>query len=294
MKKSSKSLTKRKESNDSNISRSPSNTSFVLIKVEPQHVPFLSLQFLFQSSISYLDRMRILQKFKEKLGALNLKNLSPNLESPSSTPNQNSLIAQNTNKLVQSTSQTFKINQSNTNLNQLDPSLLKQKTKNECCYLLQKPNLFDAIKTAFLDEKYLNLKHTKTGQQVIEMKRFKTQILNFMERKEFKWNINNSFSYQTSLNIKETIIDTFVRIRLKEGFRCLFQNSKIAVFSIQLTMFDSGEFGNSQQVPSSQRDSEAVATEQISQQTPMGEKQKKVGSLINKETLTKGCQKVDF
>jgi len=59
-------------------------------------------------------------------------------------------------------------------------------------------------------------------------------------------------------------------------------------------MFDSGEFGNSQQVPSSQRDSEAVATEQISQQTPVGEKQKKVGSLINKETLTKGCQKVDF
>ena len=63
-----------------------------------------------------------------------------------------------------------------------------------------------------------------------------------MDRKEFKWNINKSFSFQISLTLKETIIDTFVRIRLKEGFRCLFQNSQMAVFCIQLSMFDSGEF----------------------------------------------------
>lgn len=232
--------------------------------------------------------MRILQKFKEKLGALNLKlgalNSPTNMESPQSTT-PNTMLGQNTKSLVQSTSQTFRMNTnlSNTNLNQLDPALLvKQKTKNECCYLLHKPNLFDAIKTAFLDEKFLNMKQSKNeAQQLIEMHKFKTQILNFMERKEFKWNINNSFSYQTSLNIKETIIDTYVRIRLKEGFRCLFQNSKMAVFSIQLTMFDSGEFGSSQQVGSaptgsgsgSKRESESVTTEHSGQP---GEKQKKV------------------
>lgn len=232
--------------------------------------------------------MRILQKFKEKLGALNLKlgalNSPTNMESPQSTT-PNTMLGQNTKSLVQSTSQTFRMNsnQSNTNLNQLDPSLLlKQKTKNECCYLLQKPNLFDAIKAAFLDERFLNMKQSKIGaQHLVEMHKFKTQILNFMERKEFKWNINNLFSYQTSLNIKETIIDTFVRIRLKEGFRCLFQNSKMAVFSIQLTMFDSGEFGNSQPAEAksrescSKRESESATTERGGQ-PGQGEKQKKV------------------
>lgn len=32
-----------------------------------------------------------------------------------------------------------------------------------------------------------------------------------------------------------------VRTRLKEGFKCLFKCPKFAVFTIQLTMFDSGE-----------------------------------------------------
>ena len=85
-----------------------------------------------------------------------------------------------------------------------------------------------------------------------------------------KWNINNSFSYQTSLNIKETIIDTFVRIRLKEGFRCLFQNSKMAVFSIQLTMFDSGGFGSSQQVGSATASDTATGLDMVPPSTMHG------------------------
>jgi len=76
----------------------------------------------------------------------------------------------------------------------------------------------------------------------IEMNKFQTNVLNFMDKREFKWNINKLFSYQTSLHIKETIIDTFIRIRLKEGFRCLFQNSSMAVLCVQLAMFDSGDF----------------------------------------------------
>lgn len=81
-----------------------------------------------------------------------------------------------------------------------------------------------------------------------------------MDRKEFKWNINKSFSFQISLNLKETIIDTFVRIRLKEGFRCLFQNSQMAVFCIQLSMFDSGEFKRQNSKNESGSDSQTRTT----------------------------------
>lgn len=99
-----------------------------------------------------------------------------------------------------------------------------------------------------------NSKPLKTTSEQVDMDKFQTQILNFMKKKELHWNVNKSFSYQMSLNVKESIIDAFIRIRLKEGFRCLFQNAKMAVFCIQLTMFDSGEFllQNQQQPQSKQ------------------------------------------
>lgn len=53
--------------------------------------------------------------------------------------------------------------------------------------------------------------------------------------------INKQFSFQTAQTLKETIIDTLVRTRLKEGFKCLFKCPKFVVFTTQLTMFDSGE-----------------------------------------------------
>jgi len=62
-----------------------------------------------------------------------------------------------------------------------------------------------------------------------------------MKQKKFKWTISKLFSLRKSLMLKEQLIDTFARIRLKEGFKCLFQCSKFAVFTMQLQMFDSGE-----------------------------------------------------
>lgn len=121
IKKSSKS--KQGTNSDSNVPKSPSNTSFVLIKIEKQHVPFVSLKFLFHSSISYLDRMRMLLKFKEKLGALNVKNLSSNIESPSSTPIQQAMNSNS--KSSNGESQSFKTNLSNSSLAQIDSSLLR-------------------------------------------------------------------------------------------------------------------------------------------------------------------------
>ena len=61
-----------------------------------------------------------------------------------------------------------------------------------------------------------------------------------MTQKKFKWSINKQFSNQVSLSLKENIIDTFIKTRLREGFKCLFQCSKFAVFTIQLNMFDQG------------------------------------------------------
>ena len=236
-------------SEDLNVHKTASQgSSFVLIKIETQHVPFVSLQFLFHASISYWDRMLIVQRFKEKLCALNLKNISSNTESPSSTPMPpppaptqlipSVLVSQNSSKPG---GQIYKSNNtSNSNLSVIDAAVVKQKIKNlEYCYILQKPDLFDAFKSAFLDDRILNT--PKLANAVAEFKH-KSQILNFMEQKKFKWIISKSFSYQTSLSLKETIIDTFVRIRLEEGFKCVFQNAKLAVFSIQLAMFDSGEF----------------------------------------------------
>lgn len=100
--------------------------------------------------------MRIIQKFKEKLGALNLKNiLASGLESPSSTPLQNPMHSQSGRGSM--SGQMYKSsNISNSSLALLDSIALKQKIKkHECCYLLQKPHLFNTFKEAFLDEKYL-------------------------------------------------------------------------------------------------------------------------------------------
>jgi len=146
---------------NSNVPRTAANTSFVLVKVEKQHVPFVTLQFIFHSSISYLDRMRMLQKFKEKLSALNLKNLSSNADSPSSTPVQHSVNTRG-ESLRGAVS-----NLSNTNLAQTFDSSLARQKNHECCYLIQKPELFNALKTAFLDEKFIeakNRKSFKTGE----------------------------------------------------------------------------------------------------------------------------------
>jgi hypothetical protein len=62
-----------------------------------------------------------------------------------------------------------------------------------------------------------------------------------MHQKRYRWKLNKQFSFNTAQTLKETIIDTLVRTRLKEGFKCLFRRPKLVVFTLQLTMFDSGD-----------------------------------------------------
>lgn len=53
--------------NTSSAQTTPSKNSFVMVKLDYQCVPFVSLQFLFHSNVSYSDRMRLIEEFKAKL-----------------------------------------------------------------------------------------------------------------------------------------------------------------------------------------------------------------------------------
>ncbi|CAF0823180.1 unnamed protein product [Brachionus calyciflorus] len=97
-------------------------------------------------------------------------------------------------------------------------------------YILKKPELYDAFKFILFDE-IQNTSDPKLNQS--------SKLINFLIKKKFKWIINKKFSSQTAQALKEMLIDTFIRMRLKEGFKCLFQSSKFVVFTLQLTMFDS-------------------------------------------------------
>jgi len=156
-----KNTAKPSKSDSNNGAKTNTNTSFVLVQVNKQYAPFVTLKFIFHSSISYLDRMRMLQKFKEKLSALNLKKFSSNMESPSSTPVQYSLNPRSSN------SESFRTNVSNlsnTNLAQTFDSSLAKQTNHKCCYLIQKPYLFNAVKTAFLHDSFIGMRKTKGFQ----------------------------------------------------------------------------------------------------------------------------------
>jgi hypothetical protein len=114
---------------------------------------------------------------------------------------------------------------------------------------LQKPDLFDTLFRTFIEDE-LTHKLTISNYNILdqiknEYSMFSFQkVLNFMHQKKFKWILNDSFSLDVALNLKEIIIDSFIRMRLKEGFKCIFQSPKFAIFTMQLTMFDSGDICN--------------------------------------------------
>ena len=74
-------------SNDDTLfgSKCEKNNSFVIIKLETQQVPFVSIQFIFHSSINYHDRIRLLEVFNEKIRDLNLKNCPTSMQPVSSS-----------------------------------------------------------------------------------------------------------------------------------------------------------------------------------------------------------------
>lgn len=249
-----------------------SNESFVIVKLDTSCIPYVTLQYLFHSNVNYLDRMRLIQKFKEKLRVLNLKNLDADVASAQATstgvttppptviitpPQQSSSL----NKLLQTglaSPSSFKytsslgLNQSEVGMANLT-SKLKKKQQECCCILLQKPELFDMILSHFnkMNNQHLQIDTTnKKGAQLQQQQQMWLQnpshILNFMMQKKYKWSINKSFSVPISLTLKENIIDTFIRSRLREGFKCLFHSSKLAVFTIQLNMFDQGGLNHSE------------------------------------------------
>lgn len=237
------------------------NESFVIIKLDTSFVPYVSLQYLFHSSINYLDRMRLIQKFKEKLKVLNLKNLdtdsnltvaSAGMTTPPQpviiTPPQQTSQLNKMNQASLASPSNFKFNNSllfnqteTATIASINSKLKKKKQQECCCILLQKPDLFDTILSHFNkknNQQPNSLSDKKSGQQ--QWQQNPSQVLNFMTQKKFKWSINKQFSNQVSLSLKENIIDTFIKTRLREGFKCLFQCSKFAVFTIQLNMFDQG------------------------------------------------------
>ncbi len=173
------------ETSDKEVNKSSmEHESFVLIKIDTTFVPYVSLQYLFHSSISYSERMRLIQKLKEQLKVLNLNNLesdsvssiqssnftgiatppAPPLLTPSITSPQQLAI----NKSIQiglSSPSSYKFNTKNLLFTQTEATALssatvsinsnsnlsnKMKRKQECCcILLQKPDLFDTILSHF-------------------------------------------------------------------------------------------------------------------------------------------------
>jgi len=263
--------TKYNSSNNTNKKLSMSeNESFVIIKMDTSMMPYVSLQYLFHSSLNYHERMKELQVFKEKLKLLNLKHLNNETNSSAGlrtnsttnttppppviiTPPSKLAVAQSI--ILNSPSNLKSNNNSNNNNNNTNKSNLvvaqsptnsttiskkNKKQKENCCILLQKPDLFDSILSHFskISSSYSNDKKliTSSGQQWHNP----SQVLNFMTQKKYKWSIDKMFSTSVSLILKENIIDTFIRTRLREGFKCLFQCSKFAVFTIQLNMYDQG------------------------------------------------------
>ncbi|RNA15440.1 hypothetical protein BpHYR1_032625, partial [Brachionus plicatilis] len=180
--------------NSVNSNNLASKNSFVICIVSDQYAPFVSLQFLFHSNIYFIDRMRILESFKDMLRSLNFKK----------------------DKEV--------------NLKENSAKKLEQIS------LLQKTHFYDAFKFILFDE-IQNNSDPKLNQS--------SKLVYFMLIKKFKWTLENNFSAQTAQNLKETLIDTFIRMRMKEGFRCLFQCSKFVAFTLQLTMLDSTDSQNS-------------------------------------------------
>lgn len=167
--------------------------SFVICILNDQYAPYVSLQFLFNSNIFFIDRMQILYSFKKMLKNFN-------------------------------------------SVNDKELGLTKDTKETEQIILLHKSNLYDAFKFILFDE-IQNNSDPKLNQS--------SKLVNFMLKKKFKWTLDQNFSPQTAQNLKETIIDTFIRVRMKEGFKCLFQCSKFVAFTLQLSMLDSTESNTS-------------------------------------------------
>ena len=235
------------QSNKNDESKSQINNSFVIIKLDTQHVPYVSLQFIFHSSISYYDRMQLLDKFKAKMFGLNAKNASSSIaQMPVSTPSMGS-----TTNVQQASS--------GVTLPPINLSFDEQKLSSEhfeFCQLLHKPDLYDTLKKVFYDAHLNNLNKLKGDKASVKTQK----IINFMQQRKFKWVLDKRFSHQISQTLKEAIIDTFVRMRLKEGFKCLFQNPKFAVFTLQLTMFDLGDLSSSSQTEAINSDSKGLSS----------------------------------
>lgn len=176
-----------------NASSLAGKNSFVICILSDQYAPFVSLQFLFNSNIFFIDRMLILESFKNMLKNINL-------------------------------------------IKDKELGLAKDIKNTEQIILLQKPNLYEAFKFILFDE-IQNNPDPKLNQS--------SKLVNFMLKKKFKWTLDQNFSLQTAQNLKETIIDTFIRVRMKEGFKCLFQCSKFVAFTVQLSMLDSTESNTS-------------------------------------------------
>lgn len=149
------------------------NTSFVILITNEQYTPYVSLQFLFHSNISYLDRVRLLEKFREKLRELNPTNLQQQVST--TTPTQKT----SDTSLNQPFPCTSQLSSKATNLSIEETQRPRYPISNDYCHLLHKPDLYDAFKFILFDE--LNnqnenqIQNTKLNQS--------SKLVNFMQQK---------------------------------------------------------------------------------------------------------------
>ena len=149
------------------------NNSCLLIKVEAQYAPYVSVQFLFHSTIPYLECVNLLNVFEEKIYQLNSQSFAVNFIAASSSNKSNVGVGfsredNNENAGSTNTPATTPTGGSSTNLNSNLSSIMASNIMtlssaasiineaNECCHILKKTDIFDTMRMFLFDENNLD------------------------------------------------------------------------------------------------------------------------------------------
>jgi hypothetical protein len=149
------------------------NGSCLLIRMDTQYAPYVSVQFLFHASIPYLECLCLLNTFEEKIKQLNLQSFASNFLSATNekafsnalTSRDNDENNSTTTPTTTPTGGTSQTNLSsavnnnsshNANPNSYNNSGSSNEV-NECCHILKKTDIFETIKSWLFDETNKNL-----------------------------------------------------------------------------------------------------------------------------------------
>jgi hypothetical protein len=143
------------------------NGSCLLIRMDTQYAPYVSVLFLFHASIPYLECVCLLNTFEEKIKQLNLQSFASNsLSSGSNEKTLSNTMKENENNSTTTTPTTTPTGgASQTNLNSAAAYTSTHNTNtnsynnnssnnevNECCHILKKTDIFETMKKWLFDE----------------------------------------------------------------------------------------------------------------------------------------------